>query len=417
MSLGYACKTFGIPFTNERTCIQKFASKEKLLKIIEWNINSLNNIIEYNYLNNIKLFRISSGFIPFGSSSVNKIEWWNEFESLFKMIAEKIKEYDIRISTHPGQYTILNSPNKTVVERAIEDLWYHNKLLDCLGGNQSNKIILHVGGVYGDKELSKKRFIETFENLEEKYKKRIIIENDDKLFNINDCLELGKKLNIPVVFDILHNEINPSQQGKEINFWINECNGLWKDNDGKQKIHYAEQAKNKRTGSHSNNIKINNFMNFYNNLGNKNIDIMLEVKDKNISANKCNNCLFYNNDTIKIKIEWERYKYSIWERSNDDYKRLENLIEKNGIFCCLDFYNEIEKILEYNISKRYSLIVAHNIWQKIRTTATEEEKIFMRYFDNYKKGKCSINPIKNLFWKIAIKYKLFYLLSSYYFVL
>ena len=168
MKIGYACKTFGVPFTNERTCIQKYASNEKLLEIIEWNLNSLSNIIDYNTENGIKLFRISSGLIPFGSSPVNKIEWWKEFGFLFQKIGKKIKENDIRVSSHPGQYTVLNSPNKIVIERAIDDLWYHNKVLDVLGADSSNKIVLHIGGMYGDKKVSAKKFIKNFKKFEEK---------------------------------------------------------------------------------------------------------------------------------------------------------------------------------------------------------------------------------------------------------
>ncbi len=77
---------------------------------------------------------------------------------------------------------------------------------------------------------------------------------------------------------------------KNVIDWINECKKTWKEKDGFQKIHYSQQDPLKRTGSHSNTIKIDEFLDFYESLGRKDIDIMLEVKDKNLSALKCINC-------------------------------------------------------------------------------------------------------------------------------
>lgn len=77
MRIGYASLTTGVRETNFRTCILKNASSENLLAIIEDNLHSLENIIDYNIQNGIKLFRISSGIIPFGSSPINKLKWWD----------------------------------------------------------------------------------------------------------------------------------------------------------------------------------------------------------------------------------------------------------------------------------------------------------------------------------------------------
>ncbi len=151
MKIGYACLTMGVPETNFRSCTLKNANRKTLLNIIEYNLNSLENIIEYNIKNNIRLFRISSGLIPFGSSIINDISWWDVFSFKLCSIGKKIKNSGMRVSMHPGQYTVLNSPKKDVVKRAIEDLNYHNRVLDSLGVDIDNKIILHIGGVYNNK--------------------------------------------------------------------------------------------------------------------------------------------------------------------------------------------------------------------------------------------------------------------------
>lgn len=290
MRIGYACLAVDVKNTNFRSVTMKNANEEKLLEIIEHNLKSLNNIIDYNIKNNIKLFRITSDLIPFGSSPVNTLNWWEIFSSQFKLIGEKIRNSGMRVSMHPGQYTVLNSLRDDVVSRAIADLNYHNLVLDSLGVDRKNKIILHIGGVYGNKEEAIERFIQNYRLLNKGVKERLVIENDDKSYNIKEVLSIGNRLDIPVVYDNLHNNVLPYDKLKDDNYWVNKCKNTWKREDGPQKIHYSQQDKNKRPGAHSRTIEVEEFAAFLNNLDNyEDIDIMLEVKDKNLSAIKCTN--------------------------------------------------------------------------------------------------------------------------------
>lgn len=216
MSIGYACLTIGVPDANLKSFTAKSLTEEKLLEIISYNLKSLNNIIDYNIKNDIKLFRISSDLIPFGSSHLNQLSWWKMFSQEFVETGRKIMNNNIRVSMHPGQYTVLNSPNDDVVKRAIEDLNYHVKVLDNLRVGENHKIILHIGGVYNDKEQAIKRFADNYERLNDQVKERLVIENDDKSYNINEVLKIGNELNIPVVFDNLHNKINCYDREKAI---------------------------------------------------------------------------------------------------------------------------------------------------------------------------------------------------------
>ena len=287
MSIGYACLTVGVLNTDQKTCRQKNASEEKLLEIINHNLDSLENIIDYNISENIRLFRISSDIIPFGSSPVNTVKWWEVFQLKFLKIGDKIKDNNIRVSMHPGQYTVLNSPHNDVVRRAVEDLEYHTLFLNSLGLNGEHKIILHIGGVYGNKPEAIERFKMIYRNLSDSIKQRLVLENDDKCYNIGDLIKIGEELKAPIVFDNLHNSVNPSQENKPEETWIKECNKTWKGKDGRQKIHYSQQALGKKAGSHSLSIKLDEFMDFYKKVDGDNLDIMLEVKDKNISAVNC----------------------------------------------------------------------------------------------------------------------------------
>lgn len=284
MNIGYAGLAVGLDKSNFRTIRKANITEEKLVRIIEHNLSFLLEIINYNIKNNIKLFRISSSLIPFGSSDINNIKWWDKFKNDFETIGNKLKDNNIRVSMHPGQYTIINSPNNLVVENSIKDLIYHNKVLESLKTDYTSKIVLHIGGVYEDKELATQRFIENFNLLPYEVRKRIVIENDDKSYNISDVLKISKEIRVPVIFDNLHHKINRPDEIKSDKEWVYICKNTFKEEDGTQKIHYSQQDKKKQTGAHSESIDPDLFFKWYEAIGIENIDIMLEVKDKNISV-------------------------------------------------------------------------------------------------------------------------------------
>ena len=418
MNIGYACLTVGVPHTDQKSCMMKSVSDEKLAQIIAYNLNSLEHIIDYNIKNNIKLFRISSDLIPFGSSKVNQLPWWDVFSSEFKRIENKIHSSGMRVSMHPGQYTVLNSPKEEVVERAIDDLNYHAKVLDSLHVGPEHKIVLHIGGIYQDKSEAINRFVANYSRLQETVKQRLVIENDDKSYNIYDVLEIGKKQSIPVVFDNLHNKINAYPNGMNEYDWIRECNTTWRKEDGNQKIHYSSQAALKRPGSHSNSIPIDEFIKFYKGLENSKIDIMLEVKDKNLSAVKCINCTTKNEKVLALELEWSKYKYTVLEHSNANYLAIRRLLRDKKSYPATQFYSLIEEALQEEIVLGGSINAAQHVWGYFKECTSDKEKEqFLVSLEKFRQGKTSLRTMKNFLWKLSVKYQQPYLLDSYYFVL
>lgn len=418
MSIGYACLCVGVPDTNLKTCIQANATRGKLQELIAHNLNSLENIIDYNIQNDIKLFRISSDIIPFGSSPINTVDWQREYSSILAGIGNKIQYNGIRVSMHPGQYTVLNSQNPDVVRRAVDDLKYHTDFLDCLGVSAKNKIILHVGGMYGDKKMAMERFMSNYLLLDERIKARLVIENDDKCYHIGDALDISGKLNIPVVYDNLHNLLNPCDNTKEDAYWVKRCKASWTIKDGNQKIHYSQQDKSKKTGSHSYSIDATHFIQYYNLLCREDIDIMLEVKDKNLSAVKCMNCISPDRKISKIESEWSKYKYSVLEKSKSDYDIVRQMLKDKSSYPALEFYQVVGKALNMEQTPGNAINAALHVWGYFKKIALENEKAgFLRLLDLYRAGTVPMGRIKQYLLKLAKKYNQEYLLSSYYFTL
>lgn len=413
MRIGYASQTVGIPGVKFKTTKLKNTTDEKLIELIHSNLHSLDLIFDYNIENNIQMFRISSDIIPFGSHEANKLKWWELFQEKLAALGKKAQDNDIRLSMHPGQYTVLNSPNIDVVHRAAADLWYHTRFLDAMNLDESHKIILHVGGVYGDKKSAMERFIENYKQLDERIHKRLIIENDDRQYTISDVLSIAEKINTPVVFDNLHHECNPDDELSEAE-WMIESKKTWCIKDGQQKIHYAQQDAEKRLGAHSRTVDLKKFAKFYSKLPTKEIDIMFEVKDKNLSAIKGINLLA----TPHIKYlekEWGRYKYWVLEHSPQIYNEIRQLLKDKNHYPVIEFYEWIDKALEKPIRGGTAVNAAQHIWGYVEDLADAKTRAnFDRNIEKVAEGGSTL-PLKRLLWKLAVAKEQPYLMNSLYF--
>ena len=418
MSIGYACLNIGTPNTNIRSVMQRNATPEKLTEVTEHNLAALERMIDYNHKNDIKLFRISSDLIPFGSSPVNTLAWPEIHKEAFDRIGSKIRKSGMRVSLHPGQYTVLNSPTEDVVERAITDLVYHDKILIALGTDQTNKIVLHVGGIYGDKKEALERFEQNFRRLPEAVRNRLIIENDDRLYNIEDVLTLAHRLHVPAVYDNLHHAINPPPSGGTDPYWIAEAKKTWKAADGNQKIHYSQQALDKRPGAHTDTINLETFLTFHEQLEDKQIDIMLEVKDKNLSAIKCQNATTENKRMVLLEKEWGRYKYAILEKSPSVYQAIRRLLKDKEVYPVQEFYRLIDTAFAEEPHPGYAENAAAHVWGYFKKHATDtERKQYEKNLANYRNNTGMLATLKRQLFKIAEKYEVDYLLQSLYFYL
>ncbi|GIW49089.1 MAG: hypothetical protein KatS3mg079_565 [Caloramator sp.] len=152
----------GVKYRTNRGFMIKNFTKEKLYEAIHQNLLDLLKILEYNVSKEIYLFRISSDIIPFGGHEINTYNWNIEFKDILIKIGEYIKNNNIRVSMHPGQYTIINSPDSSIVENSIREIEYHTRFLDSLELDYTHKVVLHIGGVYKDKSSAMERFCKNF---------------------------------------------------------------------------------------------------------------------------------------------------------------------------------------------------------------------------------------------------------------
>ena len=251
----------------------------KLYEIINKNLDALAEILKYNIKNNLHFYRLTSKLIPLATHDDVDYDYINPFKNKFNILSNLIKNNNLRIDVHPDQFTVLNSPRENVLKNTFKILEYHYNILDALK-IQDKVIILHVGGCQFGKEKSITRFINNFNKLPEYIQKCIVIENDDKIFNITDCLYISNKLNIPVVLDYHHFICN--NNGELIEDLIVDIFKTWKNKT--PKIHFSSPKSNlkKEFRSHHDYINPDTFIEFLNKIKfiNQDFDIMLEAKAK-----------------------------------------------------------------------------------------------------------------------------------------
>mgnify|MGYP000209160373 FL=1 len=237
LNMGYCCintelRSLGI-FCS-RTCrLDTVNSKgiEYIYQLAWQNINDLPAIFRWNYTNNIFLYRMSSEMFPFASHpdfcSIYDLE---QFRSRLEEIGRIAKHYNQTLTFHPGQYNQLTSHRDSVVEKSIIDIDIHSKILDMMGCDNNSVIVIHGGSKHDGKDMALARFKDNFKMLSKSSRNRLVLENCEMAYSIEDLLEVSKLLNICVVLDYHHHNINPGTIKDEdalINI-TNDVLNIWK---------------------------------------------------------------------------------------------------------------------------------------------------------------------------------------------
>ena len=251
---------------------------ECLYKVIKSNLSDLKEIIIYNIKNNIHFYRLSSAMIPLATHNEVNFDYITPYKDLYKEIGNLINKVNMRVDFHPNQYCVLNSMSKSVITNTFEILEYHSKLLNNFQVDNP-LVLLHVGSSAGGKKAAITRFINNFYKLPVEIQNMLALENDDKVFMIEDVLEICEKLSIPCVLDYHHYICNHES---DLVTLLPRIFNTWKGRI--PKIHFSSPKSKlkKEFRSHHDYIFVDDFISFLEILKpyNIDVDIMLEAKAK-----------------------------------------------------------------------------------------------------------------------------------------
>ncbi|MGG7143335.1 UV DNA damage repair endonuclease UvsE [Clostridium nigeriense] len=279
-----------VTFANYKKILSEEKKLEKLRTVALSNLVSLQDIIKYNIKNNIHFYRITSALIPLVTHP--EVGYWGHREFLkkdFEYVGKLINESNMRVDTHPDEFNVINSSNPKVVENTIINLSRQIEWFEDMN-YKDGKMVIHIGGATGGKEVAIERFIQNFNKFPKSIKDRIIIENDDKTYTARETLMLCKTLNIPMVLDIHHHNCNNSCD--DISDILEDILCTWNNEKLPPKMHFSSPKDtsliDKVDKKHADFINPIDFINFIEVLKefNKDIDIMLECKEKDVALFK-----------------------------------------------------------------------------------------------------------------------------------
>lgn len=255
------------------------------------NASDIIKILKWNFDNEIYFFRLSSIIIPWGDSiDITRLKDYDEISGIMKYSGHFANMNGIRITSHPGPFTVLTSPKESVVENSIKNLEFHGLMFDMLNLSRSpyNKINIHCNGVYGDKKSAMDRFCDNFQRLSPSVQSRLTIENDDKesMYSVKDLMYIHERIGIPIVFDELHHKFCTG--GLNEDAAIQLAISTWPDNITPV-VHYSESRalydtdKKVKPQAHSDYVENIPIASKYN------VDIMLECKMKELAVLRLRN--------------------------------------------------------------------------------------------------------------------------------
>jgi UV DNA damage endonuclease len=175
------------------------------------SIDYLHRIFDYLDEIGVRMYRISSDFVPY-CTHPDLPQFHDQVAECRSGLAELgriARERGIRLSLHPSQYVLLGALDPAINAKGIADVDAQAELLDAMEQGPEAVVILHLGGAYGDREAAMARFIANVSRLSESGRRRLVIENDETLYTVQDCLRVHEATGLRVIFDHQHHLLNP----------------------------------------------------------------------------------------------------------------------------------------------------------------------------------------------------------------
>lgn len=276
LRFGFFCSTADGRLTTNRKFRLKNLSIERVLEAVDKNLRDFRALLDLSVSMGMSIFRLGSDLVPFASHSSFRREWLKPVEEMLSDFSKILKHYPIRITMHPGQFVVLNSPKEEVLSASLRELEYHFWALDTLGVGEDGVVVIHGGGVYQDKEQSLRRLREVLKR-HPWLKRRIAIENDERHYTVRELLDA--ELEVPIVYDNYHHSLNPSD------FEPEEVLETW--NGRVPEFHLSSKPQKAHIfGEHGDWVELEDFLGLYGVFGPCRADVIVEAKMKEKAVEK-----------------------------------------------------------------------------------------------------------------------------------
>lgn len=223
----------------------KQQAEQKLTALMNHNIQSLHNLIaRVGQLSpNLRMVRLSSEVLPVYTHKDYQYFWRSDniqshLQQQFKQIGDLARSLDVRLSFHPGQFTVLASHRPDVVDNSIAEFEYHADMARMMGYGvkfQDFKINVHISGKLGPAGI-----LAVLPRLSDVARNCITIENEENTYGVNHCLELAD--HVPIVLDVHHHWVHEGSYIDRDDARISRILDSWRG--VRPVLHYSQSREN-----------------------------------------------------------------------------------------------------------------------------------------------------------------------------
>jgi len=297
--LGFAVKVLGKPGIKDHDA-RRWQNDPHLRVSVAY----LHGVFDWLAEAGIRMYRMSSDVAPYVTHP-DLPQFHRQIEEAADDLATlgaRARALDLRLSFHPSQYIVLNSPDELIADASIRDFVAQTALLDALGACPEAKVVTHVGGVYGERAAAIDRWVRRYDALPAAVRRRLVLENDEISYPVVDTIAIHERTGVPLVFDILHHRVN-DPSGMPAADACRRCLATWPPGQT-PKVHYSSQRtamrevprRNRTThvrtattqaarpGQHDDWIDPDDFITFLAATAPERFDIMLEAKQKDLAV-------------------------------------------------------------------------------------------------------------------------------------
>jgi UV DNA damage endonuclease len=276
--------------TMTATNFRKLEDREAAIRRLEWlaaeNIHNCLRLLRHNVGHEIHLFRFSSKIIPLYGHEM--LRGWDPFPALapaFAELGDYVKKHDMRVSFHPDHFTVLSTPRAEVLASSLLTLDYHVRMLEAMGLDDRARLNIHIGGTYGDREKALVRFCDQFNAMDERLRRRITLENDDKTYMALETLQVCEQLGVPMVLDLHHHIVNGNGDSatqlwpRILDTW---SNSPYVPDKLPPKIHISSPKSEHDPRAHADYVELSDILPFLRDVAamTPQLDVMIEAKRK-----------------------------------------------------------------------------------------------------------------------------------------
>lgn len=273
LRFGYASQNLTLAVTTGHTLrLANLHDADRVRALVETNLDALDAILSWNAAYGVGLFRMSQQLIPFASHPEFPYDWQTVHAPRLRALGTTAARLGIRLSMHPGQFIQPGSPNGDVSARSLAELRYVARLLSLLGASD---LVLHLGGAFNDKGAAAARFVRSLEG-ESEILRVLALENDERVWTVEDALPPARELGVPVIVDTLHHALNPGRLS--LREALETARPTWLER--RPKVHLSSQDPAKQPGAHAWGVTAADFLHLRDALGERETDIMVEAKGK-----------------------------------------------------------------------------------------------------------------------------------------